>query len=52
MQNEFGQFRVYVVEVWRNCHWNHLHLSYLLGDGQERKAPRKVRTLEDEDWVS
>ena len=52
MQNEFGQFRVYVVEVCRNCHWNHLHLSYLLGDGQERKAPRKVRTLEDEDWVS
>ena len=52
MQNEFGQFRVYIVEVCRNCHWNHLHLSYLLGDGQERKAPRKVRTLEDEDWVS
>ena len=52
MQNEYGQFRVYVVEVCRNCHWNHLHLSYLLGDGQERKAPRKVRTLEDEDWVS
>jgi hypothetical protein len=52
MQNEYGQFRVYIVEVCRNCHWNHLHLSYLLGDGHERKAPRKVRTLEDEDWVS
>ncbi len=52
MQNEYGQFRVYIVEVCRNCHWNHLHLSYLLGDGQERRPPRKVRTLEDEDWVS
>jgi len=25
--------------------------SYLLGDGSERKPPRKVRTLEDDDWV-
>jgi len=24
----------------------------MLGDGIERKAPRKVRTLEDEDYAS
>ena len=23
----------------------------LLGDGSERKPPRRVRTLEDDDWV-
>jgi hypothetical protein len=25
--------------------------SFVLGDGIERKAPRRVRTLEDDDWV-
>lgn len=51
MENEFGEFRVYVVEVCRDCSWNHLSASFLLGDGIARKAPRKQRTLEDEDWV-
>ncbi|MCX6431166.1 MAG: DUF5318 family protein [Actinobacteria bacterium] len=51
MEKEFGEFRVYVVEVCRECSWNHLCSSFLLGDGQDRKPPRRQRTLEDEDWV-
>ena len=51
METEFGEFRVYVVEVCRECSWNHLSASFVLGDGVERKAPRRVRTLEDDDWV-
>ena len=45
MQSEFGEFRVYVVEVCLGCGWNHLSASYLLGDGRDRKPPRKVKTL-------
>lgn len=51
MEKEFGEFRVYVVEVCRECSWNHLCASFLLGDGIFRKPPRRQRTLEDEDWV-
>jgi hypothetical protein len=49
MQSEFGEFRVYVVEICISCHWNHLVSSFLLGDGKYRKPPRKVRTLADDD---
>ena len=52
MESEFGEFSVYVVDVCRDCSWNHLCSTYLLGDGRERKAPRKQRTLEDEDFAS
>jgi hypothetical protein len=52
MESEFGEFSVYVVEVCRDCSWNHLCSTYLLGDGRERKAPRKQRTLEDDDFAS
>lgn len=52
MEDEFGEFAVYVVEVCCECSWNHLCSTYLLGDGRARKAPRKVRTMEDEDFVS
>ncbi len=51
MEKEFGEFRVYIVEVCRECSWNHLCASFLLGDGEVRKPPRRQRTLEDEDWV-
>ena len=44
MQSEYGEFRVYIVEVCLGCGWNHLTASYLLGDGQIRKPPRKVKT--------
>lgn len=52
MESEFGEFSVYVVEVCRDCSWNHLCSTYLLGDGRERKAPRRQRTLEDDDFAS
>ena len=48
MESEFGEFSVYLVEVCRDCSWNHLCSTFLLGDGHTRKPPRKVRTLEDE----
>ena len=51
MEREFGEFRVYIVEVCRDCSWNHLCSSFVLGDGINRKPPRRVRTLEDDDWV-
>jgi hypothetical protein len=50
MQSEYGEFRVYTVEVCLDCDWNHLIYSYLLGDGRTRKPPRKAHTLEDDDF--
>jgi len=40
MAFEFGHFQVYVVEVCQRCSWNHLYLSYALGDGKPRPIPR------------
>ena len=40
LEREFGHFRVYIVEVCQRCAWNHLHLSYVLGDGTPRTPPR------------
>ncbi len=34
---EYSAFRVYVVEVCEDCGWNHLVLSYVLGDGVPRR---------------
>ena len=51
MQNEFGEFRVYTVEICTGCDWNHLIYSFLLGDGKKRKPPRRQPTLEDEDFI-
>jgi len=48
MASQYGEFRVYTVEVCLDCGWNHLVHSFLLGDGTPRKPPRRVRTLEDE----
>jgi hypothetical protein len=48
MAREHGEFRVYVVEVCQECSWNHLTLSYVLGDGVRRQAPRRRRTAEDD----
>ncbi len=47
MAYEYGQFRVYVVEVCAECGWNHLTLSYLLGDGVPRRPHAKPRDLLD-----
>jgi hypothetical protein len=48
MARQHGEFRVYVVEVCQSCAWNHLALSYVLGDGTPRRPPRRQRTVEDE----
>lgn len=47
MENEFGEFKVYVVEVCPDCGWNHLIESYVLGDGKKRRPPRRQQTVED-----
>ena len=51
MEREYGEFRVYVVEVCMGCHWHHLIQSFKLGDGRFRKPPRRVSTLEDDDFI-
>ncbi|MGP4023016.1 DUF5318 family protein [Actinomadura sp. 3N407] len=35
MDREYGEFRVYVVEVCQSCAWNHLATSYVLGHGEQ-----------------
>lgn len=45
MAHEYGHFRVYVVEVCVLCAWNHLQLSYVLGDGTPRRPPTKPRDV-------
>ena len=47
MAHQFGEFKVVVVEVCLSCSWNHMILSYLLGDGVKRKPPRRQQTVED-----
>ena len=47
MAREYGNFKVYVVEVCTNCEWNHLYISYELGDGVPRKPPAKPRDALD-----
>ena len=38
MAHEYGEFRVYVVEVCSACGWNHLIRSFVLGDGVDRRV--------------
>ncbi|MDR1386337.1 MAG: DUF5318 domain-containing protein [Propionibacteriaceae bacterium] len=47
MENEFGEFKVCVVEVCVHCGWNHMIASYVLGDGVKRRPPRRQQTVED-----
>jgi hypothetical protein len=44
MSQEYGEFTVYVVEVCQECGWNHIALSYVLGDGQDRRPQRSRRS--------
>ncbi|MQA86452.1 MAG: hypothetical protein GEV03_17925 [Streptosporangiales bacterium] len=46
MAREYGEFRVYVVEVCQGCAWNHLTQSYVLGTGQPRDRRRRRRVAE------
>lgn len=47
MQDQYGEFKVRVVEVCPDCFWNHLVTTYTLGDGLKRRAPRRQETVED-----
>ena len=45
MAAEYGEFRVYVVEVCQSCGWNHLASSYVLGTGEPAvRRRRRART--------
>jgi hypothetical protein len=45
MATEYGEFRVYVVEVCQSCGWNHLAFSYVLGTGEPAvRRRRRART--------
>jgi Family of unknown function (DUF5318) len=45
MAAEYGEFRVYVVEVCQSCGWNHLASSYALGTGEPAvRRRRRART--------
>jgi hypothetical protein len=47
MAAEYGEFRVYVVEVCQSCAWNHLASSYVLGTGEPRtRRSRRARAGE------
>jgi len=47
MASEYGEFRVYVVEVCQSCSWNHLASSYVLGTGEPRtRRTRRARAGE------
>ncbi len=45
MATRHGAFRVYLVEVCQACGWNHLVVSYVLGDGKPRQALRASRDM-------
>jgi hypothetical protein len=47
MAYDYGEFRVYVVEVCTGCGWNHLTISYALGDGVPRRARPRAADLSD-----
>lgn len=47
MQNQYEEFQVSVVEVCAECAWNHMITKYLLGDGSQRRPPRRQQTAED-----
>ncbi len=45
MSHQFGEFRVYVVEVCQECSWNFLLSTYVLGDGVPRRPLPKPRDI-------
>lgn len=42
LDNLVGEFNVHVVEVCRTCRWNHLVLSYVLGNGTSQRPSRRT----------
>lgn len=48
MSGVVGDVSVYVVEVCQGCRWNHLDVTFRIGDGVARRPPRRQRTAEDD----
>jgi hypothetical protein len=46
LEASYAQFTVYVVEVCRDCGWNHLKTSYLLGSAAPRSGSRRRRAAQ------
>jgi hypothetical protein len=50
MGMDYGEFRVYVVEVCRSCGWNHLAMTFVLGrdgrSGQDGRTSRREAARE------
>ncbi len=47
MAREHAEFTVYVLEICTGCGWNHLHRSYVLGDGVPRETGRRRRAVDE-----
>lgn len=47
LAKDHGVLRVFVVEVCQGCHWNHVVVSYVVGDGIPRRPRRRPSDL---DW--
>ena len=47
LAKNYGVLRVFVVEVCQGCHWNHVVVSYVVGDGIPRRTKRRPKDL---DW--
>jgi hypothetical protein len=45
MATQYGFLRVFTVEVCQGCGWNHVLVSYVLGDGKPRRPRPKPRDL-------
>jgi len=41
MAHDYDEFRVYVVEVCQGCSWNHLTVSFVLGNGPPDLVSRR-----------
>lgn len=44
MAQRLREFTVYVVEVCRSCRWNHLTMSFVMGQGIARPSRRRAAT--------
>jgi hypothetical protein len=47
LAQQYGAFRVYIVELCESCHWNHLVVSYVLGDGNPRVGGKLAQRAEE-----
>jgi hypothetical protein len=46
MAQDYDEFRVYVVEVCQSCSWNHLTVSFVLGNGPPDQDDSRTRPSE------